>query len=69
MGDKKLGRPLVYHIKEERKTAFRRSMAKCMRETPWYCEVCQRKYTLGGKHMHLKTAKHQRNQNKPLIVL
>ena len=59
---------LSYKTEEERKQARRRNQAKLLRETKWYCEVCQREYTLGGKHMHLKTAKHSRNfDNKPLI--
>ena len=70
MGDKKLERPFVYKTEEERKEARKRTLARCMRETPWYCSVCQREYTLGGKHMHLKTAKHSRNcREKPLIEL
>ena len=59
---------LNYKTEEERKQARRRNQAKLLRETKWYCEICQREYTLGGKHMHLKTAKHSRNfNNKPLI--
>ena len=59
---------LNYETEEERKKARRRNQAKLMRESKRYCEVCQREYTLGGKHMHLKTAKHPRNfDNKPLI--
>ena len=59
---------LNYQTEEERKAARRRNQAKLLRETKWYCDICQREYTLGGKHMHLKTAKHSRNfYNKPLI--
>ena len=46
---------LNYKIEEESIEAIRRNHAKLMRETKWYCDVCQREYTLGGKHMHLKT--------------
>ena len=57
---KKRGRPLLYQT-EERKQAIRRNHAKLMRETMWYCEVCQREYSLGSKINHTNTKKHQRN--------
>ena len=40
-----------------------------MRECKWYCEACQREYSLGAKYPHLKTVKHYRNyyKNKPLV--
>ena len=61
---------LNYETEEERKQARRRNQAKLMRESKWYCEVCQREYTLGGKNMHLKTAKHSKNYyNKPLFKI
>ena len=68
---KKRGRSLVYKTEEERMEAITRNHAKLMRESKWYCEVCQREYTLGGKQMHLKTTKHFRNfyTDKPLVEL
>ena len=58
---------IIKQKKKESKQA-RRNQAKLLRETKWYCEICQREYTLGGKHMHVKTAKHSKNfNNKPLI--
>ena len=62
---------LNYKTEEERKAGRRRTHAELMRETKWYCEVCQREYTLGGKHMHLKTEKHSRNfyKVKPLVEI
>ena len=67
----KRGRPLLYQTEEEKKTAKRRYHTRAMRECKWYCEVCQREYSLGCKTNHLKTKKHQRNyyKDKPLIEL
>ena len=64
-----MGSKIIHKTEEERKAAVRKSLAKAMRETPWYCEVCRREYILGGKRMHLKTMKHERNyyKDKPLI--
>ena len=71
MGNKKLGRPFVYHTEEERKAAKRRIHTRAMRECMWYCEACQREYSLGCKTNHLNTKKHFRNchKDKPLIEL
>lgn len=46
---------------DERKLALR--MQKNL--TEWRCNVCSngQNYTIAGKHMHLKTKKHQRNVN------
>ena len=62
---------LNHKTEEERMEARRRNQAKLMRESKWYCEVCQREYSLGGKHMHLNTAKHFRNfyKDKPLVEI
>ena len=67
---KKRGRP-PFRTEEERKTAIRRIHTRAMRECKWYCEVCQREYSLGCKTNHLNTKKHQRNAyaNQPLIVI
>ena len=46
---KKRGRPLLYQTEEERKAAIRRTNARFLRKTRWYCEVCQREYSLGSK--------------------
>ena len=61
---------LNYKTEEESIEAIRRKHAKLMRETKWYCDVCQREYTLRGKHMHLKTNKHFKNYyNQPIIEI
>ena len=71
MGNKKLGRPFVYKTEEEEKAALRRKHTKSMGECKWYCEACQREYSLGAKYAHLMTTKHSRNyyKNKPLIEI
>ena len=68
---KKRGRPLLYQTEEERKQAIRRNHTKLMREFMWYCEVCQREYSLGSKTNHLNTKKHQRNYytSQPLVEI
>ena len=68
---KKRGRPLLYQTEEEQKAAIRRNHAKLMRECMWYCEVCQREYSLGSKINHLNTKKHQRNYytSQPLVEI
>ena len=68
---KKRGRPLLYQTEEERKAAIRRNHTKLMRETMWYCEVCQREYSLGSKTNHTNTKKHHRNvyASQPLIQI
>ena len=68
---KKRGRPLLYQTEEERKAAIRRNHTKLMRETMWYCEVCQREYSLGSKTNHTNTKKHHRNYytSQPLIEI
>ena len=67
---KKRGRP-PFRTEEEKKAAKRRIHTRAMRECKWYCEVCQREYSLGYKTNHLNTKKHQRNvyANQPLIVI
>ena len=52
---KKRGRPLLYQTEEERKAAIRRTNARFLRETRWYCEVCQREYSLGSIINHTNT--------------
>ena len=54
----KRGRPLLFNTEEARKEAIRRNDTKLMRETKWYCEVCQREYSLGSKTNHFNTKKH-----------
>ena len=68
---KKRGRPLLYQTEEERKAAIRRTNARFLRETRWYCEVCKREYSLGSKINHTNTKKHQRNYyaNQPLVEI
>ena len=67
----KRGRPLLCQTEEERKAAIRRNNARILRETKWYCEVCQREYSLGSKIDHTNTKKHQRNYyaNQPLVEI
>ena len=69
--NKEMGRPRIYHTEEERLEAIRRNHTKLVRETKWYCEVCQREYSLGSKTNHLNTAKHFRNfyKDKPLVEI
>ena len=66
----KRGRP-PFRTEEEKKAAKRRIHTRAMRECKWYCEVCQREYSLGCKTNHLSTKKHQRNvyANQPLIEI
>ena len=68
---KKRGRPLVFKTEEESMEAIRRNHAKLMRESKWYCEVCQREYALGSKTNHLNTGKHFRNfyKDKPFVEI
>ena len=68
---KKRGRPLLYQTEEERKAAIRRNHTKLMRETMWYCEVCQREYSLGSKTNHTNTKKHHKNYyaSQPLVEI
>ena len=67
---KKRGRPLLYQTEEERKAAIRR-IHQCNERNKWYCEVCQREYSLGSKTNHTNTKKHQRNYyaNQPLVEI
>ena len=51
---KKRGRP-PFRTEEEKKAAKRRIHTRAMRECKWYCEVCQREYSLGCKTNHLNT--------------
>ena len=66
----KRGRP-PFRTEEEKKAAKRRIHTRAMTECKWYCEVCQREYSLGCKTNHLNTKKHQRNyyNDKPLIEI
>ena len=66
----KRGRP-PFRTEEEKKAARRRIHTRGMRECKWYCEVCQREYSLECKTNHLNTKKHQRNvyANQPLIEI
>ena len=67
----KRGRPLLYKTEEERKAAKRRYHTRAMRECKWYCEVCQREYSLGSTINHLNSKKHQRNYytSQPLVEI
>ena len=53
------GRPKVFTDEERKnhKTIY-------MLNTEWYCDICNtgRNYTLSGKHCHLKTKKHRKNE-------
>ena len=66
----KRGRP-PFRTEEEKKAAKRRIHTRAMRECKWYCEVCQREYSLGCETNHLNTKKHQRNyyNDKPLVEI
>ena len=52
-----------YTTDEEGMNAIRRSKAKYLLNEEWCCDICDsnHNYTLGGKWMHLKTKKHQKN--------
>ena len=51
-----------YNADEERKNAITKSKTKYMMNKEWCCTVCNgHNYTLAGKHIHLKSKKHQRN--------
>ena len=50
----------MYPTEEERMKALRASRNKSQKR-PWFCDICGKNYTIGGKTMHLKTLKHQKN--------
>ena len=52
----KRGRP-PFRTEEEKKAAKRRIHTRAMRECKWYCEVCQRKYSLECKTNHLSSTR------------
>ena len=54
------GRPRIL-TDEERKN----NKTKCMLGKEWYCDICNTgiNYTLAGKHCHLKTKKHIKNNS------
>ena len=49
---------IMYSTEEERMKALRASRNKS-KKRPWFCDICGKNYTIGGKTMHLKTLKHQ----------
>ena len=57
------GRPPKYSTEEERKDAMRKNKTAYMLEKEWYCNICNTgiNYTLAGKHCHMKTKKHIKN--------
>ena len=59
------GRPRIL-TDEERKN----NKTKYMLEREWYCDICKtgRNYTLAGKHCHMKTKKHIKNNIANNIV-
>ena len=69
---KKIRRPCGIHTpvkhfnEKERLDSIPRSKTKYMLGTPWFCEVCDRCYTLAANWCHLKTKKHRRNAAKAL---
>ena len=50
----------MYPAEEERMKALRASRNKS-KKRPLFCDICGKHYTIGGKTMHLKTLKHQKN--------
>ena len=62
----KKGRPRIL-TDEERKI----NKTKYMLEKEWYCEICITgiNYTLAGKHCHLNTKKHNKNNIKHTISM
>ena len=50
---------IMYATEEERMKALRASRNKSQKR-PWFCDICGKNYTMGGKTMHLKTLKHQK---------
>ena len=53
--------PIKYFTAEERKAAISKSKSKWIIKKPWHCKDYNRTYILAGKHLHLKTRKHQNN--------
>ena len=55
----------MYATEEERMKALK------SQKRPWFCDICGKNYTLGGKTMHLKKLKHQKNAQvvRDLITL
>ena len=51
---------IIYPTEEETMKALRATRNKSQKR-PWYCDICGKKYAIGGKTMHLKTLKHQKN--------
>ena len=56
-----MGRKLKYLNDEDRRNAIKQSKTRYMLSKIWTCTVCDRDYTLAGKHMHISTKKHITN--------
>ena len=50
------GRPKIYNEDQ-----LREHRTRYMLNTCWHCRVCERWYSLAGKHSHLATKKHLDN--------
>lgn len=61
---KKRGRPFLYNNDKDGQEARTRSKNKYGLETKWFCDICNNNhnYTMAGKHSHLNTQKHRRNE-------
>ena len=58
------GRPRILTDEERKK-----NKTKCILGKEWYCDICNTgiNYTLAGKHCHLKTKKHIKNNAKHIV--
>ena len=64
MDKNKRGRPKVHFTEEDRKEALKKSKTKYMLDKEWYCDICNRKYSLKRKDKHLLTKVHKKNKER-----
>ena len=57
------GRPRMYTSDE-----IRKKKTDYMLNKDWFCEICERRYSLACKHMHLRTIKHVNNLIKSFYL-
>lgn len=48
------GRYQRWFTKEDKMKAIRRTKARYMRNTRWFCEQCKKEYSLGSKWTHIR---------------
>ena len=50
-----MGRKIKYINDEDRQNAIKQSKTRYMFNKSWVCDICEREYSLAGKHMHIST--------------